>query len=102
MLPPYEAQPVQNGVVRITFDPPITKAALGIPFSFLVMQRKETQLTATRFGRIQEITCEANHWVAYLKTLGVPIEQVNDFKEIVGYQEPEPSPEPAVAAVEKE
>ncbi len=102
MLPPYEVQPVENGLVRITFDPPITKAALGIPFSYLVMQRKETQLRSNRFGRIQEVTCEASHWVSYLKTLGVPLEVVNDFKETVGYQEPEPVPEPVAEAVAKE
>ena len=102
MLPPYEAQSVENGVVRIIFDPPITKAELGIPFSFLVMQRKETQLLSNRFGRIQEVTCEASHWVSYLKTLGVPMEAINDFKETVSYQEPEPVPEPVAEAVVKE
>ncbi len=102
MLPPYEVQSVENGIVKITFDPPITKSQLGIPFSFLVMQRKETQLRSTRFGRIQEITCEAGHWVSYLKTLGVPPEVINDFKETADYQEPESTPEPVTDLTEKE
>ncbi len=103
MLPPYEVQSVENGDVRITFDPPITRAELGIPFSFLVLQRKESQVLTTRFGRVKEVTCQASHWVAYLKTLGAPLEQINDFKETVGYQEPEPTPEPATATTaEKE
>lgn len=90
MLPPYEATRVDDGVVRITFDPPATKARLGIPFSFLVMQEKDTHIKATRFGRIEEVTCGASRWVSYLKTRGVPQEQIDDFKETVDYQEPEP------------
>lgn len=102
MLPPYDVQSVSDSLVRITFDPPITRAALGIPFSFLVLQRKENQVSTTRFGRVQEVTCEAGHWVSYLKTLGAPPEQINDFKETAGYQEPEPLPKPVAATVEKE
>jgi hypothetical protein len=102
MLPPYESKSVEIGFVTNSFDSPITKAELGIPFSFLERQRTETQLTANRFGRIQEITCEASHWVSFLKTRGTPEEQISDFKETVGYQEPEPTPEPVATAPAKE
>lgn len=102
MLPPYEFQSIENSHVRITFDPPATRAELGLPFSYLVLQRNGNQVTTTRFGRVKEVTCEAGHWVSYLKTSNAPLEQIEDFKEAVGFQEPVSITEPAAADSEKE
>jgi hypothetical protein len=89
-IPQYEIIRLDDGVVKITFDPPVTKATLGIPCSFLVLQEKETILQETRFGRIAAITCRTERWLSYLKTSGQPVEIIEEFKETVGYQEPEP------------
>ena len=102
MLPPYEFESIENSHVRITFDPPVTRAELGLPFSFLVLQRNGNQVATTRFGRVKEVICEAGHWVSYLRTSDAPLEQIEDFKEAVGYQEPVCIAEPAPAGSEKE
>ncbi|MCK6495494.1 hypothetical protein L6Q85_04440 [bacterium] len=96
--PQFEATSESEGFANITFDPPVTRGELGLPFSYLVQQRKESQVLITRFGRIFEVTCLASHWVAYLTTHGYPPEVLDDFKEAVGYVEPEPE----VAAAESE
>lgn len=98
--PTFQVTTVSEGMVKIQFDPPVTRGELGLPFSYLVHQQKESQVLITRFGRIYEVTCRASHWVAYMNTHGFPIEEIEDFKEAVGYTEPEPAVAPAVAAEE--
>jgi hypothetical protein len=96
-LPDYQFERIDEKRVRIKFEPPVTKSTLGIPFSFLVLQQKATQVKATRFDRIFEIECEIDKWVSYLKTKGVAPERLEDFKDTVGYREPEPVPEESAA-----
>jgi hypothetical protein len=93
-LPEYQASATKEGLVQIEFDPPVTKGTLGIPFSYVVLQDKNTALESNRFGRIRRLTCEASRWASYLKTYGLPLEHIEDFKERVGYVEPEPVPAP--------
>jgi hypothetical protein len=98
-LPDYDFQKANDNSVSITFKPPVTKAALGIPFSFLVLQQPTTEIKATRFDRIERIECETSRWISYLTTRGIPEERIAEFKSKVGWVDPEP---PAPAAEEKE
>ncbi|MCA9433750.1 MAG: hypothetical protein KC940_24735 [Candidatus Omnitrophica bacterium] len=101
-LPEYQTTKLDGDLCQIVFDPPVTKAALGVPFSFLVMQREGTEIDATRFGRVIEVRCDPSHWVAFLETRGEEPESIAEFKESVGYVEPEPVEEPAEAVAEAE
>lgn len=94
-LPDYDFQKANETSVAITFKPPVTKATLGIPFSFLVLQQPTTEIKATRFDRIERIECETIRWISYLKTRGIPEERIAEFKSKVGWVDPEP-PAPAV------
>lgn len=91
LLPDYKSQRIDSDLCQIVFDPPVTKATLGIPFSFLVMQRETTEVDATRFGRVVEVRCDPSHWVAYLRTRGEEPEKIAAFMENVGYVEPVPA-----------
>ena len=99
-LPDYDFQKTNDGRVSITFKPPVTKANLGVPFSFLVLQQPTTEVKATRFDRIQRIECETGKWISYLKTKGVADDRIAEFKSKVGWVEPEPPAPPPAAEVE--
>ena len=106
VLPDYKATKMEGDLCQILFDPPVTKAQLGIPFSYLVLQRETTEVDTTRFGRVMEVRCDPSHWVAFLETRGEDPEKIAAFKESVGHVDPVPeeeeeeSTEPAKAASE--
>ena len=93
MLPDYQFEKDGTDRVKIKFHPPVTKSNLGVPFSFLVLQQPATEVKTTRFGRVTEVQCETGNWVSFLKTSGVLAERVEEFKDSVGYVEPEPPAE---------
>jgi len=93
ILPDYQATKLDSELCQIVFEPPVTKSNLGIPFSYLVLQRDGAEVDTTRFGRVMEIRCNPSHWVAYLETRGEQPEKIAAFKESVGYVDPTPEPE---------
>jgi len=101
ILPDYQATKLDGDQCQIVFDPPVTKATLGVPFSFLVLQRDGAEVDTTRFGRVMEVRCDPSHWVAFLETRGEEPEKIAAFKERVGYVEPAPKEEPVAEAVAK-
>jgi hypothetical protein len=106
MLPDYQFENDGTDRVKIKFDPPVTKSNLGVPFAFQVLQHPSSEVKTTRFGRVTEVRCETAKWISFLKTSGVPMERIDDFKDSVGYVEPKPPAEekvgePAQAGTEK-
>lgn len=90
ILPDYQSTKLEGDLCQIVFDPPVTKANLGVPFSFLVLQRDGNEVDTTRFGRVMEIRCDPSHWVAFLETRGEEPESIATFKDQVGFVDPTP------------